>query len=286
MKYYITAGQPLRAEMCRAQALEYYDIYEKPELVPVDALYKFFTNPTNSAFDTFLAAQYPYTADDMMEIKGTLLMREYKWMAALDAFNNMATADVHVKMVLPADPFLIHINDCHDCDFRNNTASYTKKSFCEKMLALEKQLNAGDVNKAQPAHLLANAYYNISYWGNSWMAFDYYRCHGCEANYNEYKNQSWYTPDFFDLSKAAAYYTLAAENSADREFKAKNIFMLAKCEQNKYYISPDFSYDNENGLKYLYRRHFETMKKEYSNTRFFQEAIAECKYFTYYVNQD
>ncbi|MFN0276253.1 MAG: hypothetical protein ACKVPJ_10930 [Chitinophagales bacterium] len=284
MKYYLAAGKPLQAEMCRNNAVAYYDIYEEPEKIPVDELYSYFTNKSNSAFDQFLADQYPYDADDMMEIKGSLLMQEYKWNEAIMAFKKMQNSAAHEKMQLPTDPFLIHINDCHDCDFIDHPADYTKLSLCEKIVALERLLSAKDMNHAQTYHQLANAYYNISYWGNSWMALDYYRCHGCETSSYDYTGNDWYIADLYDVSKAMEYYQLAAGSTKDKEFIALNYFMLAKCEQNNYYVSEDYSDDNEKRLKINYRTNFDKLKLEYRKTAFYKEAIDECKYFEYYVN--
>lgn len=86
MKYYLAADKPVQAEMCRANAVEYYDIYEQPEKAPISELFNYFTNKNNSQFDKFLAAQYPYDADDMLEIKGTLLMREGRFKEAIGIF--------------------------------------------------------------------------------------------------------------------------------------------------------------------------------------------------------
>ncbi|MBC8047438.1 MAG: hypothetical protein H7Y00_11630 [Fimbriimonadaceae bacterium] len=284
MKYYQADNKTLEAEMCRAAYVDYYDIYATPEIVPVENLYNFFINKSNSDFQNFLAQGYPYTADDMMEIKGTMLMREYKWNEAIAAFKKMTTPDKHEKMILPTDPFLIHINDCHDCDFIEHPSNYTKLTFCEKMVQLENLLSAKDMNHAQTFHELANGYYNISYWGNSWMAIDYYRCHGCETYDNEYEQYNWYYNDFFDVSKAMEYYKLATESTKNKELIALNYFMLARCEQNNYYVSDDYSYMNEDDKKINYRTYFEKIKKEYKNTQFYKDAIEECKYFEYYVS--
>ena len=285
MKYYLDADKPVQAEMCRANAVEHYDIYEQPEKAPVAELYNYFTNKNNSDFDKFLAAQYPYNADDMLEIKGTLLMRENRLKEAVGIFSGMKDQQ-HPMMMLPADPFVAHIYDCHDCDFKEYPAAYTKMTLCQKIVELENQLRKDPTNKTEIQNMLGNVYYNMSYWGNSWMALDYYRCHGCELTDTDTEDSYyWYYHDFFDLDKAKYYYTLAAEGSKGKEFAALNYFMLAKCEQNEYYRSDDYVYENTNGLKDNYRTNFSIIKNQYSDTEFYQKAIGECKFFDYYVNR-
>ena len=285
MKYYLAADKPVQAEMCRANAVEYYDIYEQPEKAPVAELYNYFTNKNNSEFDKFLAAQYPYDADDMLEIKGTLLMREGRFKESIGIFSGMKD-QLHPNMILPADPFVIHINDCHDCDYVEYPGDYTKLTLCQKIVELEGKLKKDPENKTEIQHLLGNAYYNMSYWGNAWMALDYYRCHGCElSKVDPTDSYSWYYNDIYNIDKAKYYYKLAAEGSRGKEFAALNYFMLAKCEQNDYYRSDDFDYENVNGLKENYRTNFATILNKYSETEFYQKAIGECKYFDYYVNR-
>lgn len=93
------------------------------------------------------------------------------------------------------------------------------------------------------------------------MALDYYRCHGCElSKVDPNDSYSWYYNDIYDLDKAKYYYQLAAEGSRGKEFAALNYFMLAKCEQNEYYRSDDFDYENANGLKENYRTNFSIIK--------------------------
>lgn len=47
---------------------------------------------------------------------------------------------LHPNMTLPADPFVIHIYDCHDCDFVEYPGDYTKLSLCQKIVELEGKL--------------------------------------------------------------------------------------------------------------------------------------------------
>ncbi len=279
MHYYNANNDVLDAEMCRASVVSYYDIYEHPDMKTVDELYAFFTSKTKRPFQDFLAAQYPYDADDMLEIKGTLLMRTYNWQAAIDAFEKMQNKE-HPMMQLPTNPFLIHIRDCHDCDFIEFPDNYTKRSFAEEMLQLEKQAAEPGGDKAAIYHRLGNGYYNMTHFGNSWMAIDYY----LSTWYWEWGEFEENDDEFLDCTKAAEYYRKAFAASKDEEFQAMNFFMLAKCEQNQYYISDAYDYDNQDGQKEGYRTNFAILNKKYKRTEFYKQAIEECKYFDYYVS--
>lgn len=279
MKYYKANHDVMDEEMCRAAVVTYYDIYENPDMTTADDLYNFFMSDSKRPFQQFLASQYPYNADDMLEIKGTLLMRSYQWQEAIEEFKKMKDTSL-AQMQLPTNPFLIHIWDCHDCDFYASPDNYTKLSFAEEMLHLEKMAAEPGGDKALIYHRLGNGYYNITHFGNSWMAIDYY----LSTWYWEWEEIKEDENEFLDCTKAAEYYRRAFSASNDEEFQAMNFFMLAKCEQNQYYISDAYDYANEDGQKEAYRTNFAILNKKYNKTEFYKQAIEECKYFDYYVS--
>ncbi len=285
MSYYLNDNKSLLAELCRSRAVLYYDIYLEPEKAPIDELYAFFTSKNKSEFEVFLSSQYPYTTNDLLEIKGTLLMRENKLAEAVTNFKKIEDVDNYLTPI-SADPFVTKINDCHDCDFTEHPTDLNKLDLIEKILALKELAKTDATNRASIYHELGNAYYNMSYWGNAWNALDYYRCHGCETNVVDPEDSYYYYyySDQFDLTNAEYYYTLATKTTNSNEFAALNYFMLAKCEQNQYYRSGDYEYENANGKKDDYRANFYILNNMFSNTTFYQEAINECKYFDYYAN--
>ena len=93
------------------------------------------------------------------------LLYQYRFNNALTIMNNDAGAGTEP---ISADPFMIHINDNHDSDaaIKNKTA-YTMKTFVQKMIELEKQASRNGKDVAQDYFLLANGYYNMSYFGNN-----------------------------------------------------------------------------------------------------------------------
>jgi hypothetical protein len=182
---------------------------------------------------------------------------------------------------LPADPFNMNIKDCHRCDAKSlNEKLYNKRTFAQRMKLLENDIKISPDNRAETYFLLANAYYNMTYFGNSWMIVDFYRSY----------RSDWYSPNFLDCSKAESYYLKAMTLSNDNEFQAKCVFMAAKCEQNRYYIDKGLLTDdgeyyssdcekNPNIKKENYKTYFKTLVDKYSKTQFYKEALKECKYF-------
>ena len=110
------------------------------------------------------------------------------------------------------------------------------------------------------------------------------------------------------MNLASKYYLIALENSQKDEFKAKITYMLAKVEladfdinyakKDKDYYNEDldrfdleryWGYQNEDiYVKYInnkYGKYFDLLKKDYSNTKYYEELIKECSNLRIYQKE-
>jgi hypothetical protein len=97
--------------------------------------------------------------------------------------------------------------------------------------------------------LLANCYYNMSDYGNSWMM----RRYSSSSSYygQEFENESYIDEiEYRNRLKALAYYKLAFQNAKTAKFKALCLRMMDYTETNTYSTSkrvgaqfPEFSFD-------------------------------------------
>lgn len=277
---YACNGEFLKMHLCLGDSRFGYSLEENPKNEPLDNLIAFFDKPKKTEFEELLQSMYVYKKNDLLAIKGTVFISQHKFKEAIDIFTKIG-----ISGYLQADPFVIHINDCHDCDIRDsNKTEYTQLSFAKRMLELD-SLSKVNGNKASEYYfLMANGFYNISYFGNCWNASSYFRDFDYDQLYNERKD--W---EFYDCSKAEEYYLKAIELTKDKEFAAKCYFMASKCEQNSFYnnlyrmrFSEDETYFKE---KLKYRKYFKILKDQYANTKFFKEALKECKYFNSFVTK-
>jgi hypothetical protein len=209
-----------------------------------------------TAFETSVVGLCPYKRDTLVQSQAMFALYhhgDFRTAAALLA-----------KMpgpLLPADPFVIHIRDCHDCDAQaKDRQQYTTMQFIEHMMELLAQA------KAQPTpevYLeIANGFYNMSYYGNSRRIYE-----GAGADFAN-------NPAINDTSRAEIYYQKALELTRDRELGAKAAFMASKCELAKFYQKHPTS-------KAAFRagKWFHLLRDKYADTRYYQEIIRECGYF-------
>lgn len=269
---YRAFGDDVKAQCLNASKNRQF--YDNPE--KMKALIALMDKPSKSEFEQFVLTVHPYSRADLFEYQAIGLIYQYKFPEALDKFEDCkGSGDIG----LLADPFIVHINDCHDCDHESRSGStYTKYSFTKRMAELQ-SFTSGDSKKlARNYFLLANGLYNMTYFGNARMVYDtkmkdHYLV---EFGYDN-GNKSLEDP-IYDCSKAAEYYRKAMELSVDKEFKAKCCFMAAKCEQNAYFISADYSANRsiQSG------KYFKLLQEDFSKTGYYKEVLKECGYFATY----
>jgi hypothetical protein len=290
-KYLICLGQK-SSSASYYNTLTFVDYKSNPFAVPLSKLISYLQNCKYyesseyydlPEFDRFLINNFCYTQKDILEIQGTLYLSKYQFNEAISVLYDIRNELEY----LHADPFTVNIRDCILCAARSVTEKfYTKYTFALRVNEIVKEIMTNKKNLAENYFMLANAYYNMSYFGNSWMMTDFYR--SSLANY--------YSPNNLDWSQAEEHYLKAMTHSNDKEFVAKCTFMAAKCEQNRFYLDKGYLVDdneyhgnceqNPQIKKENYRTYFKVLKDKYSKTKFYQEALKECKYFNYFVTHN
>ncbi|MBT1708231.1 hypothetical protein KK062_08350 [Fulvivirgaceae bacterium PWU5] len=174
---------------------------------------------------------------------------------------------------LYGNPFNGKIQDCHDCDHAaTQKIKYTKLSFLQKMKEMQAHVDKNE-DVYNNSLLLANAYYNMSYFGNARAFY-----------YNNILNQyyldidEYYAPQLLTCTIANRYYKLALTAATTDEQRAKCVYMMAKCERNE-----KFNGDPEN--ESLAWEGFKQLKTKYANTKYYKEVLNECSYFSIYLNR-
>lgn len=191
------------------------------------------------------------------------------------------------------NPFTFYIKDPYfedyGYDYENSVPDemkFTRTKVANSLLRLYSK--AKRKNSAEDYFKLGLAYYNMSYYGVSWKLMGNFRS---SSGLN----------GFYDMTVPKQFFDRALNiGSLNREMTAKALFMLARCDQNRYcegseirdnYTSysgvyKDYFDQFQSGIRSSgFRKDFEVLKNQYSNTKFYQELIKECKYFDYYVSR-
>lgn len=263
---YVKKGEQEKAELLYPGISPYH-------FNSIDALKKmiaYYEKPNHTPFEQLFIEQAQLHKEDYMELLAIRYAQQDKLEESAAIFKLVGS-----KTPLYGNPFTIHIKDCHDCDHEAvQKTKYTKQSFIEKMIEMKATALAKPAEAAQNYFLVANGFYNMTYFGNARLFYD-----------NRVDNSIyWYehkTLPEENNDLALKYYLLALQNSTDKEFKAKCTFMAAKCEQNAFFMNvpKDYKGDFKSG------QYFASLKKEYAGTKYYNEIIKECGYFKTYLGR-
>jgi hypothetical protein len=204
-----------------------------------------------------------------------------------DEWDYMACKDLKIYV----DPFFDYINDWERYNRRSATA-YTKLLLAQKLLELKNKI-AGTKDKEAKARLcykMASALYNMSYYGNSWKAVEYFRS---STTWNTGNYKAPWEKEYYGVHQSKAFYQKGYDLTANKEFKAACYFMIAKCTQRQV-TEPEYNYGsvdydkqhNEFWKKFKYNSLFPRFQKEFGETKFYRHAYNSCSYLRDFVTKN
>jgi hypothetical protein len=204
-----------------------------------------------------------------------------------EAIAFMQQTDTLQNAVFYGNPFNGNIKDCHDCDHAMpQKKKYSQIEFLTTINAMQDKLTKNE-DVYTNSLLLGNAFYNITHFGNG---RSFYEIGIVGYGSSPYSFRDAMKKMITNCSLPKMYYQKALEAATTKEQKAKCVYMLAKCERNEYYNKKYNSVTNwwtadQDQINFLAWSNFKILKKDYSDTKYYQDVIAECGYFNTYVNQ-
>lgn len=258
---------------------------------PTDGFYK--NDKALEAMKTYLKAgpknvleayaikHYKFNLDDIFYYQGMMALYNNDITKAKTYF---AQTKLAKESAFPLNPFNSGIVDCYDCDIEKvKKPSISVMAMVDKMHEMQQKINNNE-DVYTNALLLGNAFYNISNYGTGRYFYyqskilDEYGTYVSDGNKGLLKNSLL----------PHQYYKLAQKNAILDEQKAKIAYMIAKTERNMYYFNEydveGWGYNSKNLPDFKAWNGFKELK-QYSNTKFYQQALSDCGYFNQYINK-
>ena len=263
------------------------------------AMEKLLLTNNRSAWQNAFVKVYPYKLADLYESRGIYLFYQDKIDEAIVEFEkiepfeskeyNWEKQSYETKMVdykvaqFPGNPFNGKIKDCNDCDhLAKQSVKYGQQEFLKKIKEMKAKIAAGE-DVYNNALLVGNAFYNTTYFGNARFFYS-------NSIINEYGNSisDAHAKMLYGMDNVNKYYKIAQNAAADNEQKAKMAYMLAKVERNNFYSTNYFTrsegyWGYHDGADFKAWQGFVDLKTKYSDTKYYQDVIAECGYFRTYM---
>jgi hypothetical protein len=185
------------------------------------------------------------------------------------------------------NPFNGNIKDCHDCEHAAyQKRKYTFMDFLTTIKEMQDKL-AHKEDVYTNSLLLGNAFYNISHFGNGRT---FYEMSIVGYGSGPYSFRDSMKEMITNNSVSKMYYQKAFEAASNKEQKAKCLYLISKCERNDYYNKKYNKINSyweiqDDKVNFIAWNSFKALRKDYSDTKYYQDVIAECGYFRTYVNQ-
>ncbi|MCB0706156.1 MAG: hypothetical protein KDC34_12630 [Saprospiraceae bacterium] len=230
---------------------------------------------------------------DLYDMEAVLLFQNFQLEAALQVYKKIPRTKW--DNYGPFDPFRGSFTDCISCAHSKDTADlFNRGELLEELLDLEYKARAEPVNSAVYYYKIGIALYNMTYFGHSWQAMDYFRSGstwsriGGDQNVFSYPGAPYGNKETMNVAQALYYFEKSRLMAADPELQARASFMAAKCELINYYQSKDYRRAAQGYAPVVpaaYRTHFQLLVDYYEDTAFFEELVEECSYFRLFVGQ-
>jgi hypothetical protein len=244
--------------------------------------------PAKTPFEQAMLRYYHYSVDNLYYHQGIMLAYKQETQKAITWLKKMKPDTT----TLLGNPFNGRLVDCHDCDHAApQKQKFTALSFLQTLNNMQTEIKAGK-NVYRNAYQVANAYYNITYYGNARMFYESDPVPAGPTSRYYYDNEEKMDNMITSMQIAAKYYELARKNAATGEQRARCTFMLSKCALNDIYGDPEFKggdkFTDITGSQTVmdkYYSYFAELKEKYNKTAYYKEVLKECGYFREYADK-
>jgi len=233
--------------------------------------------------DIFSKWKYAVIKKDLprlYDLMGTKYMRSNDLQSALKCFrqvNDTLWKSKHYpyQVLLNVNPFYTNLYNEHT-KTKADSFKYNKPEIVKQLIDYLRK--ADDVTNKQRDYyyfLVANCYFNMTQYGNSWMMKRYFWSVHLERSKLEDDNE------YFKCLSAQKFYLKAKRESRNRKFAALCLRMAGRCEKYKleYEQSKDDYYSNKPLPKNIY---YIGLKNQYG--AYYDDLMSNCNSFETYFN--
>lgn len=256
----------------------------------VEKLYALMDKTEPTKFEKYLFTNNSVRKSFVIDFAGTAYLREYDFGHAIDWFRKGGQESIEK---INKNPFIDLLNDVENELPADKGQSTSKLAFAQEMQRLTKLSLTDNRNAAKHLYKIATGMYNMTYYGHTWELVQYDRS-GSDGYYIP-KDATAFQKEYYGCYSAMNYFRKAMEASSDKNFKARCLFMIAKCGQ-KQVQRPRYEDYSDNWDQYeaaekkfysdfVKSPHYKTLFTQYRNTPFYKEAYKSCSYLRDFINK-
>ncbi|WP_133063424.1 hypothetical protein [Flavobacterium aurantiibacter] len=203
------------------------------------AIAKELFTPKKTKFQKWMFNQVKNQKNRVFDLLGIKFMRIDDIANAQKAFQNVDNEHYTNAPMFNKHPFLDgYLGKIGENS--NQITSYNKSKALKELLRLKKSVaETKNPNRAKEYFLIANFYFNTSYYGNSWMFNRIYRSVNLDENYLDENN-------YYGCERAIFYFEKALQHARNKNFAALCELRIATCKLNK----ATYLFDKQQSLRF------------------------------------
>jgi len=248
----------------------------------LEALIKLTNEKQTNPYLHWLSSEPFYTTDMLYEMEA---------MHFINCTNFSKAHDYLAKLNKPyldsrtfTYPFLSFVKDYYEVTPPPGRQNINKLTFVNEMLRLERVMKEKPSN-AKAYYRYALGLYNTSFYGYAHHARIFNRHYVDDAAYFKSAARAKLKDcdrELYEVTVPEKYFMLAFSHAKDQNFKARCLFMAAKCWQKNCYYKEGSAEDDyvKRSIKSPY---FKILYDHYRKTDYYQEAYNTCSYLKDYA---
>lgn len=186
---------------------------------------------------------------------------------------------------IAGDAFFLNIYSTWNFD-RETAPPTNKRKIVERMVYLE-QLAKNDVSKsAECYYQLANAWYNISWYGKNWLMVRSWRSMYELSSYTEPVTATAFNNDYYGCRQTKFYYQKAMQATEDKKLKALCYFMIKECDlRNKAYQNKLANLQDADWTFQQPVINYKDVRQKGISADYINQLVNECELYQSFIKQ-
>ncbi|MEO6455528.1 MAG: hypothetical protein ABIN97_15720 [Ginsengibacter sp.] len=186
------------------------------------------------------------------------------------------------KDYISGNPFYLNVYRAHTVT-KEDKQSLNETQVVEEMLHLEVLAKKDKSKAAECYYQLANAWYNMSYYGKNWLMVKQWWSINEPDTWNGILKKSPFNGDYYGCRYAKSYYDKAIEASKDKRLTALCFFMSNRCEANyQYYIK---LVRGQEDVIHDYSPDYPQAKNEGIDQEYYKQIVEECETYQSFIRR-
>ncbi len=212
----------------------FFYLNEFANIEDLQKLLKIIDKKDKSPYEQFLSQRIATDKNKILDLLGTMHLRQDKLKKSLATFQQIPneywkSGPFRYDTYLDANPFYADFYSGH-IPTVGDTIRYTKPEFVAEMLRLKAIAKEGGLDESTCNLLIANGYYNMTFYGNSWMMVRYWATDSWRYSVNSKEGSYDDIDHFYGCTRAKEFYVKAAETASKCSFAALCYRMAGKCD--------------------------------------------------------